>query len=158
MWGSGFFIAPGQVLTRAHVVRDYPPFSPVAMVLTDGTPLTGRVRVRYPEPVLDGDVPLPDIAIIDVDDFAGAPLPLAKDYVTIPCVGYYSGFPLDNKFGLERTVEIAGLKRIPPLLGICRGFNDFFDINEGWPLTPRSCYHIGYNHGYKRCGKINTFK
>ncbi|MEJ3750058.1 trypsin-like peptidase domain-containing protein [Actinomycetes bacterium KLBMP 9797] len=62
--GSGVWIAPGVVLTCAHVV---PAAGLPVIIRWQGTLLAGRVRVRLPEaPGADGLWRLPDLAVVDV--------------------------------------------------------------------------------------------
>ncbi|MEU7013883.1 trypsin-like peptidase domain-containing protein [Streptomyces sp. NPDC046385] len=79
-WGTGFFIAPGWVLTCAHVVakggsavwRD----EPAVGITWEGGETTGRVVLAKPRPATPEDVParwdFPDLALVHVPDAQGA--------------------------------------------------------------------------------------
>ena len=76
-WGSGFFVAPGWVLTCAHVLsrmegdeRVWQGAAPIGIV-HDGTVLRGEVAVALPgdvRPPARGLWPWPDLALIRVAD------------------------------------------------------------------------------------------
>ncbi|MEU6979852.1 MULTISPECIES: trypsin-like peptidase domain-containing protein [unclassified Streptomyces] len=79
-WGTGFFIAPGWVLTCAHVVakggsavwRD----EPAVGITWEGGETTGRVVLAKPRPATPEEVParwdFPDLALVHVPDAQGA--------------------------------------------------------------------------------------
>ncbi|GAA2781102.1 trypsin-like peptidase domain-containing protein [Streptomyces showdoensis] len=79
-WGTGFFIAPGWVLTCAHVVakggsavwRD----EPAVGITWEGGETTGRVVLAKPRPATPEEVParwdFPDLALVHVPDAQAA--------------------------------------------------------------------------------------
>jgi tetratricopeptide (TPR) repeat protein len=68
--GSGFFVAPGLVVTAAHVVRATEPCS----VTWRDESFPGTVLDRCPDvEVTSGPYPLPDVAVIEVPDAPAHP-------------------------------------------------------------------------------------
>ncbi|MFC4120645.1 S1 family peptidase [Nonomuraea zeae] len=67
--GTGFFVAPGLVLTCSHVIGRQD--GPSVRIVTGGQVFAGRVTARHPAQAPDGEpFPLPDLALIEVP---GAP-------------------------------------------------------------------------------------
>src|SRR5262249_30748808 len=94
--GSGFFVAPGWVLTAAHVVYDgagLVELGQVRVVPADagvgGEPVTAHGAARSAPPVGTALWPYPDLALLRLHDTAG--------WVrTHPCVWLAGGQPLDR--------------------------------------------------------------
>ncbi|MFI6810397.1 trypsin-like peptidase domain-containing protein [Streptomyces luteogriseus] len=132
LWGSGFFIAPGRILTCAHVLASAPPDSgvwqgepklrityPVRLGQPDGRPeatLAGRLLYCLPEhdpevPFDRGSWPLPDLAVIGVDEDAEHPCVWLSDLSTPPggASGQlgYRGFRIDGTSVRGRSGDCA---------------------------------------------------
>jgi tetratricopeptide (TPR) repeat protein len=108
--GSGFFVAPGWVLTCAHVVEDAQ--SVTVRRARGSVPLSGRVMARSdPRPAGDGDRPLwpfPDLALIQLTGQDLPPHPCALLDPVPPPLGaecFASGF---TRRGAEREPEGTG--------------------------------------------------
>src|SRR5215469_1979689 len=63
--GTGFFVAPGIVLTCSHVVRLESIGSEDIIVEWKSQTFTGVLRLAVPNPYTDEN-PFPDVAIVDV--------------------------------------------------------------------------------------------
>ncbi|WMD04102.1 trypsin-like peptidase domain-containing protein [Streptomyces sp. FXY-T5] len=132
LWGSGFFIAPGRVLTCAHVLADAPAGSGVwqgkpNLRITyrvrpehhDGSPeatVAGRLLYSLPAhdpavPLDRGSWPLPDLAVIAVDEEYEHPCVWLSDLSTPPggASGQlgYRGFRIDGGSVRGRSGDCA---------------------------------------------------
>ena len=115
--GSGFFgIAPGMVLTNAHVLGMLQPDSPrpqsIEVVLNSGQKDEKRFRARIR--AVDR---FSDLAVLDIGGATGVPAPLevkpARNLRPTQEV-YVVGFPLGDKLGREVSVRkssVAALRR-----------------------------------------------
>ncbi|MGH2839723.1 MAG: tetratricopeptide repeat protein [Solirubrobacteraceae bacterium] len=132
MPGTGFFVAPGRVLTCVHVVGTSG--APIAVRLADGRAVRcGAPPVVYcdrgrPIPELAGDYP--DLALLDVD--AGAH----------PCVGVDPDWPrLDDAFQAYGFPSEGGSVVLTPVrlsYSGKKGPEDraFIDLGSTTPVTP----------------------
>lgn len=88
--GSGFVLAPGRVVTNAHVVAGVE--DPRVQVGGVGDPLPAEVVVYDPER---------DLAVLDVPDLTGGALPLAAEPLGPGEAAAVLGFPLDGPYAVE---------------------------------------------------------
>lgn len=65
--GTGFFVAPGWVLTCAHVVKDQPAVSVITDPGVCGSPVPGTVEARSAPKGAGALWPFPDLALIRLD-------------------------------------------------------------------------------------------
>ncbi|BDZ47636.1 MarP family serine protease [Naasia aerilata] len=117
--GSGFVVAPGRILTNAHVVSGVD--EPVVETPQDGT---AAARVVYFDPV-------DDLAVLAVDGLGTPPLPLSATLPpTSPAV--VDGYPLGGPF----TSEGAQVMSV-----------ETFDVADiyGDSETPRNVYTLAAN-------------
>ncbi len=84
--GTGFVVAPGRVLTNAHVVAGMS--RPRVQVGGEGARFEGRVVVFDPDT---------DLAVLDVPDLGAAPLALGEEQGRGDSV-VVAGFPLDGPY------------------------------------------------------------
>ena len=99
--GTGFVVAPGRVVTNAHVVAGVA--SPAVQVSGEGPRLPADVVVYDPRR---------DLAVLEVPDLAAPALPLGEALAPGDA-GAVVGFPLDGPY----DVETAGVRQVVTALG-----------------------------------------
>lgn len=116
--GTGFFIAPGWVLTCAHVVAKTPA-AEVCIQYGDGT-IVGRVRAQHPLEVHPESAvfPAPDIALVQLSDFRNHACVWLEDTVPIPeahlyTKGYTETWEKGHPSGEPATFTYEGLQDTP---------------------------------------------
>lgn len=128
--GSGWVVAPGRVVTNAHVVAGVD--SPVVQVGGQGERLAGQVVLFDPGR---------DLAVLAVPDLRAQPLPLGRDLAG-GAAAVVAGFPLDGPFRAEaarvREVVQARGQDIYGQPGVVREVYSLFAVvepgNSGGPL------------------------
>src|SRR5206468_1691762 len=63
--GTGFFVAPGRVLTCAHVVGEPDGRQPLIDVAWRGQGEEGRIEKMLPDPIPRGNI-FPDLALLKI--------------------------------------------------------------------------------------------
>lgn len=99
--GSGFVVAPGRVVTNAHVVAGVA--APAVQVGGEGPRLPAEVVLYDPER---------DLAVLSVDELAAPALPLGDELVPGDAAAVI-GFPLDGPY----DVEAARVRQVVTALG-----------------------------------------
>ncbi|MCX7521151.1 MarP family serine protease [Microbacterium sp. STN6] len=131
--GSGFVVAPGRVVTNAHVVAGV---SQPVVQAPDGSSRTGRIVYFDPKH---------DLAVIAVDGLGTPALPLAqtlKDGDSAVFDGYPLGGPFQSKPAAVRSVADASVQDIykssQTTMEIYTLAADVQQGNSGGPLLTRS--------------------
>ncbi|MEJ5945422.1 MarP family serine protease [Pseudokineococcus basanitobsidens] len=99
--GTGFVVAPGRVVTNAHVVAGVD--APSVQVGGEGAPLGATVVLYDPER---------DLAVLDVPDLEAPALPLGEELAAGDAAAVV-GFPLDGPY----DVEAATVRQVVRALG-----------------------------------------
>ncbi|MGO4383080.1 MarP family serine protease [Specibacter sp. RAF43] len=136
--GTGFVVAPGRVLTNAHVVAG------VQMPVVQ-TPAQGSLRAR----VVYFDQ-IRDLAVLAVDGLTVPPLPTAA---TLPLnsPAAFAGYPLGGPLQVRpATVMTSGPLLIPDITGTKKSLLDVYQLagtiqsgNSGGPLLDKSGHVVG---------------
>lgn len=127
--GTGFVVAPGRVLSNAHVVAGVP--NPVVQTQTQGAL---PARVVYFDPVKD-------LAILAVDQLSAPPLPTAGT-VAPNTLTAFAGYPLGGPLQIRpATVRSSGPLLVPEISGSAESLLEVYQLagnvqsgNSGGPL------------------------
>ena len=127
--GTGFVVAPGRVVTNAHVVAGVD--SPIVEA-PDGQTVEGRVVY------FDSD---DDLAVVAVDGLAAAPLALASG-LAVGDAAIVDGYPYGGPFtsGAAEVLAVS-VEQLPDIYGTQRSAREVYTLaavirpgNSGGPL------------------------
>ena len=129
--GAGFFVAPGRVITCAHVVGAHP--VPLTVRLADGSavdcgPPTLLCDQGRPIPGLDGDYP--DLALLDVDVDEHACVALDHDWPQLGDRFQAYGFPSEGGSVLLTPLALTYSGKKGP------DERPFIDLTSETPVKP----------------------